>query len=158
MIMNWGESPEDMDLHSFQVNKENSHQTSITYWRSRSGCDGVNLDLDNTEGGLNGAETITYTDMAINNHYTYMVFVHDYSTRGSLLEESDTQVTITDGIRSVTVDMPEFSDETPAGAEYWFVGCIDFVGNSWTFVEVDRFTIENPHLIEPKYCHDKFVI
>merc|ERR1719495_383579 len=149
--MNWGEEPQDMDLHAFQVNKENSHQTCLTYWDSRNGCDGLQLDLDNRDGGLNGAETITFTDMAINKHYSYMVFVHDYSNRK--LKESDTQVTFTDGTRSFRVEMPD--DDIQPGAEYWFVGCVKFDGNSWTFEQVDTFSIENPHVTEPKFCHDE---
>ena len=32
-----------------------------TYYRNKVGCKGVHLDLDNTNGGDKGPETITYS-------------------------------------------------------------------------------------------------
>ena len=39
--------------------------TCRTHWADTQGCDSISLDLDNTSGGLNGAETMTLTGSQI---------------------------------------------------------------------------------------------
>ena len=44
------------------------------------GCPGLSLDVDNTRGGHNGAETITWEIVNIaKGDFTYLMFVQDYS-------------------------------------------------------------------------------
>ena len=50
-----------------------------TWYANRSGCAGVNLDVDNTYGY--GPETITWTD-AENDPYYYTLYVHNYMHYG----------------------------------------------------------------------------
>ena len=119
MILAWNESPEDMDLHTYQVDTQTS-RSCHTFWRNRNTCasTGVKLDLDNKKGGNNGVETITLSDVAANNANTYMVWVEDSGRGDATLGESGSQVTITDGINTHIAHMPELGDDTPAGVRY----------------------------------------
>merc|ERR1719309_943351 len=44
----------------------------------------------------------------------------------------------------------------PAGVRYWFAGCMAIVGESYVFVPVNTFSIENPADSQSKYCHNIF--
>ena len=79
----------------------------------RESCDGVRLDLDNTHGGNEGPETITYHGIADNDNYIYMIYVDDYSNRPDQFKTSDARITITNGVQTVRVKMAteEFADE-----------------------------------------------
>ena len=88
--------------------------------------------------------------------YTYMVWVDDYGGGGSTLEESGAQLTITDDEKSEIVVMPPFDDKTPAGVQYWIVGCLAIVGETFKFVKLNKFVDEKPSVEMPKMCYDYF--
>lgn len=155
IILNWNKNPKNMDLYSFQVNKDNSRQNCMVYPGSKN-CTGVTMNLDNKAGGLNGSETITYHGVASKSHYTYMVYVDDYSNKGSSLQESEARITITDGSKSVDVSIPPYDNTTLTGVRYWFAGCMAIKGQSFKFVPQGRFTMEKPSDEEPNFCHKMF--
>jgi len=51
--------PRDLDLHVIEFN--DNYQCE-TYYSNKNGCYGLSLDVDNTQGGDNGSETITWSD------------------------------------------------------------------------------------------------
>ena len=61
--------------------------TPRTYWANTNGCPGISLDLDNTNGGLSGAETMTLTDSNENqvscDWSRAVVLTSDWSSTGS---------------------------------------------------------------------------
>ena len=57
LVMNWGHDPRDLDLHAIQFR---NNQQCETYFANKNGCKGLYLDVDNTQGGDKGAETITW--------------------------------------------------------------------------------------------------
>jgi len=158
LILGWNESPKDMDLHTLQVTKPSGTRSCHTFWRNRNTCasTGVHLDVDNRDGGYNGVETITLSDVADNFQNTYMVWVDDYGGGGSSLEKSGSQVTITDGKNTQIARMPAFGDKTPAGVRFWIVGCVAIIGETYKFVEKSKFTEEDPTMDNEKYCHNYF--
>ena len=57
-MMNWEKNtPNDLDLHIVAVKKK-QFKTCRTYFGKKNVCEKISLDLDNTRGGQNGAETI----------------------------------------------------------------------------------------------------
>ena len=85
LVMNWGILPKDLDLHVTQFSNSDPGQYCETYYGQLSGCDGLYLEVDNTEGGHHGAETITWTDPGDS---WYLLFVFDYSGANTTLVES----------------------------------------------------------------------
>ena len=64
IIMTWeNDDPADIDLHVMAVKKsDRSRSTCRTFYQEKNNCEKISLDLDNTSGGHNGAETITLLD------------------------------------------------------------------------------------------------
>ena len=52
----------------------------------RKGCEGLYLEVDNTKGGENGPETITWTEPGDN---WYLLYVFDYSGANTTLVQSE---------------------------------------------------------------------
>merc|ERR1719187_2756242 len=154
MIMNWQENPQDMDLHAYQVNMEDK-EACQTYYRNMNSCIGVKQDLDNRLGGLESPETITISDISTNSHYTYMVFIDDYSNHGRSLQESEAELTVTDGLDTKTYEMPDVARD--GSSRYWLVGCIIISEEGWNFEYVNRLTKDDPSIAEPSVCHDMVV-
>jgi hypothetical protein len=77
IILNWHtEDPKDLDMHILSVDK--NKDTCETDWTHKDACTKVKLDLDNTKGGLAGAETVTLLDAAVTSKYRYAISVVDY--------------------------------------------------------------------------------
>jgi len=132
LLLNWASLPKDLDLYSWQL-PDRHGSGCLTSWRAKERCRGARLDLDNTKGGDNGAETITYSygrrereeDSSI-----YAVFVHDYSRNPQQFAGSGARLTITDGRETVKVRM----DEERYGEEhYWWAGCLKIGGRRGGF-------------------------
>ena len=78
IMMNWEtNTPSDVDLHIIAV-KNSDQSTCRTYFKKKNSCEDFSLDLDNTRGGQNGAETITLQDNPINKDYVYLIGIEDY--------------------------------------------------------------------------------
>ena len=107
IMLTWEkENPVDLDIHIVAVQKSDQ-STCRTFYGNLNGCTKISLDLDNTSGGLNGAETMTLLDNAINKDYVYVIGVEDYrfENEGSPFLESGATVTITNGVKTVYKDM-----------------------------------------------------
>ena len=103
IMLTWEkENPSDLDIHIVSV-KKSDHSTCRTYYGNKSGCTKISLDLDNTSGGLNGAETMTLQDNALNKDYVYVIAVEDYNfeSSGNYFLDAGAQVTITNGVKTV---------------------------------------------------------
>ena len=74
VVMNWGTNPQDLDLH---VTEFSSNYTCDTYYGNKTGCEGLSLDVDNTNGGNAGAETITWNQYL--DSLSFLIYVVDYS-------------------------------------------------------------------------------
>merc|ERR1719323_2330460 len=78
IILNWRTAaPSDLDLHVVSLDADKG--TCETDWTSKDKCVKIELDLDNTQGGLAGAETVTLKDNVVNANYRYAIGVVDYN-------------------------------------------------------------------------------
>ena len=106
IMMTWHDKPNDLDLHMMAV-KKSDKSTCRTYYGQN--CRKTSLDVDNTQGGQNGAETITLEDNTINQQYVYVIGVEDYgfyADKGQAFVNSRVMVTITNGIKTELNQMP----------------------------------------------------
>ena len=104
IMLTWEKQiPRDVDIHVMAVEKSNN-KLCKTYYKHKNRCKSVSLDLDNQKGGLNGAETVTLLDNAINKDYTYLVGIMDYffERKGVPFLNSGASITVTNGIQTVT--------------------------------------------------------
>ena len=107
IMITWDqERPRDVDTHIMAVRRSDRSQCK-TYYANRNGCESVSQDLDNTSGGMSGAETVTLLDNAINKDYRYLVAIHDYNfeSSGEPFLRSGSTMTVTNGIQTVSVRM-----------------------------------------------------
>ena len=108
IMMTWNDKPNDMDLHVMAV-KKSDKSTCRTYYSRKNSCHKISLDVDNTQGGQNGAETITLEDNAINQQYVYIIGVEDYrfdNNGGKDFANSRAAITLTNGIKTGQHQMP----------------------------------------------------
>ena len=113
IILTWDENPKDLDIFVMAVSKVSS-TTCLTYYGQKNGCDEISLDLDNTNGGLNGAETVTLLNNTINKDYVYIIAIEDYhytigNTNGSDFLESWATVRITNNVADETWGMVTYT-------------------------------------------------
>ena len=106
--MTWEtDSVRDVDLHVVSV-RNSDQATCRTYYGDMTGCTMVNQDVDNTEGGNNGAETVTLLDNSINKDYTYLIGIEDYKWDGTWQTDflqSGSKISITNGVNTEVVQM-----------------------------------------------------
>jgi len=65
IMMSWDELPADVDIHVMSV-KMSDGSLCRTYYSNKRGCESISQDLDNTNGGFNGAETVTLLNNTVN--------------------------------------------------------------------------------------------
>merc|ERR1712110_1255284 len=87
---------------------------------------------------------------------TYMIFAKDSSVNGPSLSstEQEVTVTVTDGVTANIENMPLSTADT--GSQYWFVGCLELVGESFNLQTVSEFSRESPELSNKLYCDSLF--
>ena len=103
IMLTWEKAkPSDVDIHVMAVKKSDGSMCK-TMWSNKNSCKSVSLDLDNTKGGLNGAETVTLLDNTINKDYRYLVGINDYKFEdgGVPFLNSGSSITVTNGIQNV---------------------------------------------------------
>eukprot|EP00091_Calanus_sinicus_P005021 TRINITY_DN15385_c1_g1_i1.p1 TRINITY_DN15385_c1_g1~~TRINITY_DN15385_c1_g1_i1.p1 ORF type:complete len:162 (-),score=44.86 TRINITY_DN15385_c1_g1_i1:7-492(-) len=83
---------------------------------------------------------------------SYLVFADDNSVSGSSLGSSQADITITDGTDTVKETIPTFTEDTVAGARYWLAGCLQIVGETFSYVPVNRFSRESPSVTDKLFC------
>ena len=101
IMMTWEkERPKDLDISVVSVRKSDK-KTCRTWYGNKDRCPKISLDLDNTKGGPNGAETLTLLDNNVNKDYTYVIGVEDYGfeSRGAKFLDSGCEIRITNGIK-----------------------------------------------------------
>jgi len=123
IMMSWGAKPMDVDTHVMAIKNSNDAMCK-TWYDNRNGCDSISQDLDNTEGGLNGAETVTLEDNAVNSDYTYLIAIEDYEfeNNGQLFLNSGAGISITNGVRTIERDM--HATTIQRAKEFYFFGCL----------------------------------
>jgi len=123
IMMSWETDLEDVDIHVVGVNKDGSG-TCRTYWNDRAGCTEAELDLDNLRTGHDGSETITLSDLSVNQNVIYVVGVRHYGKDlSSDYLNAGVAVTVIDGTHSKEVDLVD--GPIPANGEnMWFAGCV----------------------------------
>jgi len=156
ILLNWGDSTEDLDLHVIQVDKNDNRVTCETYYNNMDGCKDTFLNHNIRQGGVNGSETVTIRQITSNQMFSYMVFADDNTVSESSLGTSRAHITVTDGTNSVIEEIPAFTEDTVAGARYWLAGCLQIVGDTFRYVAVNRFSRENPNIAEKLFCDNFF--
>ena len=73
VVMSWGPTPRDLDL---TVIEYDDNTACTTNHGNKNGCSDTSLDRDNTDGGDNGPETITWGDQTSKK---YLIYVDHYS-------------------------------------------------------------------------------
>ena len=144
ILLNWGDNTEDLDLHVIQVDKNDNRMSCETFFNNMNGCKDTSLNHNIKQGGLNGSETVTIRQVTANSMMSYLVFADDNSLTGSTLGTSQADITVTDGTNTVKETIPEFTEDTVAGARYWLAGCVQIVGETFNYVPVNRFSRETP--------------
>ena len=107
ILMTWEtDSPSDLDIHVISV-RNSDQATCRTYYGNRDGCTMISQDADNTNGGNNGAETVTLLDNSINKNYTYLIGIEEFGFSGNEQPflQSGSKITITNGVKTEVVQM-----------------------------------------------------
>ena len=111
--------PLDLDLHMVIYSYT---EVNCQIFFNHKNCTNARLDLDNTDGGNNGPETISIS--AYNTQQTYMIYVHEFN--------HDLQNPVSKSGAKVTL----YSPNLPTGgtelkvpnygsaSRYWLIGCI----------------------------------
>merc|ERR1711892_1637298 len=124
IMMAWDAKPLDVDIHVMAI-KRSDNSLCRTWYQHKTGCASIHQDLDNTKGGLNGAETVTLLNNTVNIQYTYLIAVEDYAfeNQGAMFLNSGTGITVTNGLQTVEREMKatEIKQET----EFYLFGCLD---------------------------------
>merc|ERR1719369_816715 len=58
IMMAWDREPADVDIHVMAI-KKSDNSLCRTWYQRKAGCEAIHQDVDNRNGGLNGAETVT---------------------------------------------------------------------------------------------------
>ena len=124
LILSWDTAlPEDMDMHIMGVNKVNGSLCRAPFLTDpgQTTCPEFVWDHDNTNGGLSGAESVTFTDSLENQLYVYGIGISDYMfgmgtmNNGTDFLQCGATLTITNGVdtevtrleaHSISVDAP----------------------------------------------------
>lgn len=144
IMLTWeNDDPQDIDIHIVAVKKDD-HTSCRTYYSNKAGCTKISLDLDNTEGGLNGAETMTLLDNAINKDYVYVIGIEDYNfeNSGTPFLNSKAAVTITNGVKTVYKHM--VANTISYSKEWYLFGCVTVTSDGdYTFIPAPEGTFYN---------------
>ena len=113
--------PQDLDLFTFQVSKDDTSQTCLTSSYEMEGCSGVRQTYDSEDGSQGGESAILY-DVSSNSRYTYMIMAMKYDDES--LFDSEARVTVSDGTQATTLELDASQAEDVVGAVYWVAGCV----------------------------------
>jgi hypothetical protein len=150
--LTWGEHPSDLDLYSYRVNNNDTTDECLTYYcDGKDPCNGTTHDVDNKNGGLNGAETITYCNTE---DYVNMIFVDDLAGRGSSLLSSTAKLVIQANNQSVEVHLNTKDTDESDEKRYWLAGCLLLEDYGFIFLEVNEMRDEQPSIDNPHFCYN----
>jgi len=152
--LSWAEKPMDLDLYAYRRNWRDWDQSCETSYRKKTGCNVATLDLDNTRGGNNGAETITLKDVESQQDNVYMILVNNYvASKSAEFKHSEAHVTITNGIVSHNLDLNPADHDAE---NWWLAGCLRFNGDSYEFMALDVFFDSKPSEEVSDMCLENF--
>ena len=150
----WGKEPADLDLYSFKVNSADTDERCLTYYcDGKDPCGCASFDVDNTRGGEEGAETITYCGCNEHEDFTHMVWVDDLSGKGASMLSSQARILVTDA-GGMTQEVKLVPGEQEA-ARYWVAGCLTTNSSSFSFTPLNQMSAEEPSEGMPLQCHTK---
>merc|ERR550532_2732051 len=78
LILTWGPSPSDLDSYVKFFDASGNEECKL-YWNNKACGDYATLDVDETNGGNNGPETITIKE--IPDGLTAMYYVYDFRSK-----------------------------------------------------------------------------
>ena len=124
IMMSWDELPADVDIHVMSIKKSDG-SLCRTWYNHKTGCESISQDLDNTNGGFDGAETVTLLNNTVNMNYNYLIAIEDYEfeEEGKQFLNSGSGITITNGVKTIEVDMKAESIEHET--EFYLFGCLE---------------------------------
>merc|ERR1712112_447917 len=145
LVMNWGQNPQDLDLHVLQIDRKSGEETCHTSYRNQHGCSGLSLDTDEQEGGDAGAETITWDDAGDS---LYLMWVHDFSHEPEThIVESEARIALYSNNTESPITMKVPTTDTNTYSRWWIIGCMDGVSS---FVKLDLLSETDP---SPSLCN-----
>ena len=149
----WGKEPADLDLYSFKVNSADTDDRCLTYFcDGKDPCGCASFDVDNTRGGEEGAETITYCGCnESEDDFTHMVWVDDLSGKGTSLLSSEARILVTDA-GGATQEVQLVPGEQEA-ARYWLAGCLTTNYSSFSFTPLNQLSSVQPSEGMPLQCY-----
>merc|ERR1712112_708468 len=145
LVMNWGQNPQDLDLHVLQIDRKSGKETCHTYYENKDGCSGLSLDVDNTKGGYAGAETITWDDA---DDFLYLMYVHDWSHEPEThIVESEARIALYLNKSGSPTTMEVPTTDTNTYSRWWIIGCMD---GASSFVKLGLLSENEP---SPSLCN-----
>jgi len=145
LVMNWGQNPQDLDLHVLQIDRKSGEETCHTSYENKHGCSGLSLDTDETKGGDAGAETITWDDAGDS---LYLMYVHDWSHEPEThIVESEARIALYSNNTESPITMEVPTKDTNTYSRWWIIGCMDGVSS---FVKLDLLSETDP---SPSLCN-----
>ena len=133
----------DLDLHTVQVDREQTTTHCETYYNQPNTCAGVKF------GREGSGETITILNAQERPTLSYLIFIQDRSANPNL-NMSQARLSISDGDMEKVHQMPVH--RASPGDIYWFAGCVAVAGENFLFLEMDKFTRTNPKDSETLTC------
>ena len=87
----------------------------------------VHCYRDNVAGGLNGPETVTFQDPAINSLYTYLIAINDFEfqNNGADFFNSGSAIQILNQLQNYEDSM--VGNTGNSSAAFYFFGCVDIL-------------------------------
>jgi len=153
IIMNWDEKPKDLDIHVLLSNANTKTTCHTSY--EENGCTGVSLDLDSYDGGLEGAETITFDNSTTQGSSSiYMIYVHNFEDSPSAtLGESNVRLKIASSINipEITMDTSSYTNE-----RFWLAGCLRFQSGYPEWKSKNLYYTESPKVHSKTACNSAF--
>jgi len=155
--LSWTEHPKDLDIHAFIQNPAKQETCHLYY--AKKNCTVAVLDIDNDDGGLNGAETISVLDVDSQIGSIYMIYIHKFRGTPSQFKNSKAQITLEDGFRTTTTFLEE--DEF-ANEDFYVAGCMRILGHKgnghtlYQWAPIKRFFNENPTEYHKDLCMNMY--
>jgi len=150
LVMSWGRLPKDLDLHVLKINRHSGAKCD-TYYRNKEGCSGLSLDVDNTKGGNNGAETITFDEPGDS---LYLMYVHDYSNDTTRLVQSEARITLYSNNGQAPIKMEVPTRDTNTHSRWWIIGHMDGKSGVSSFATPrSPLSTTNPKLLAKDLVH-----
>jgi len=149
LVMNWGQNPLDLDLHVLQIDRKSGEETCHISWKNLENhgksCSGLSLDVDNTKGGDNGAETITWDDAKDS---LYLMYVHDWSYDSEThIVASEARIALYSNNTESPITMEVPTTDTNNYSRWWIIGCMN---EASSFVKIDLLSETDP---SPSLCN-----